>query len=299
MLKRLIVIALTAAMAITALGCSCSGGTDESSVSTVSATETKNDDEAKVDELGAEENAAEADTESTKPESKEEKAVKDNKLTVDEEGNVVDEDGNKLEVDEDGNVTVKTDDGQTIKVNTNTIEAVNSSNGSSSNNSNTSNTSSKPSSSTGNTNTSSKPSTDTGNTSSSDSKPSSSSSTTSSTTSSSSKTWHEAVYEYIEHPAVTEEVWVVDQAAYTYEEPVYETQWRTICYTCGEDITENASAHGYSHMSNGENFSYGNEPQQVQVGTETITVPEQGHYETQVVKEAWTEKVLVKEAGWY
>ena len=39
--------------------------------------------------------------------------------------------------------------------------------------------------------------------------------------------------------------------------------------------------------------------EQVQVGTRTVEVPEQSHMETYIVKEAWTEKVLVKEAGWY
>ena len=37
----------------------------------------------------------------------------------------------------------------------------------------------------------------------------------------------------------------------------------------------------------------------VQVGTKTVNVPEQSHMETVVVREAWTEQVLVREAGWY
>ena len=39
--------------------------------------------------------------------------------------------------------------------------------------------------------------------------------------------------------------------------------------------------------------------EEVQVGTRTVNVPEQSHMETVVVKEAWEEKVLVREAGWY
>lgn len=305
MLKKLIVIALTAAMAISVVGCSC-GGSDPSA-SAVSATEAKADDEAKVEEIDAEK-ATEAETKPTEPESKEEKAVKDNKLKVDKDGNVVDENGNKLEVDEDGNVTVKTDDGQTVKVSTSTIKAVNNTNNSSktsSNNTSSKNTSSKNNSTS---NTDSKPSTSTSNTSSTSSKPStggtssnsgSKPSTGNTNTSSSSKTWHEAVYEYIEHKAETKQVWVVDQEAYTYEEPIYETQSRTICNDCGADITGFAVDHAGEHLATGGKGSYHNEHIQVQVGTETITVPEEGHYETQVVKEAWTEKVLVKEAGWY
>lgn len=115
----------------------------------------------------------------------------------------------------------------------------------------------------------------------------------------SNKTWHEAVHKTVNHPAETKPVWVVDQKAYSYEEPVYEEHWRTICNTCGADITNCLVTHGKSHTLNGQNFSYHSEPQQIQVGTKTVKVPEQGHYETEVVKEACTEKVLVKEAGYY
>ncbi len=109
----------------------------------------------------------------------------------------------------------------------------------------------------------------------------------------SNKTWHEAEYEYINHPAVTEKVWVVDKEAYTYEEPVYEKQYRTICKKCGADITDNLE-----HIFDC-NSSYTNKKVEVQVGTKTVSVPEEGHWETKVVKEAWTEKKLVREAGYY
>lgn len=93
------------------------------------------------------------------------------------------------------------------------------------------------------------------------------------------------MYEYTE-------VWVVDKAAYTYEEPVYETQWVYVCNTCGADIN-NVVSHMLYHEEIGdfENFSYASRPKQVQTGTKTVTVPEQGHYETQ--------KKLVREAGYY
>lgn len=126
--------------------------------------------------------------------------------------------------------------------------------------------------------------------------------------------WHEAIYEEvyhpavtetIEHPAVIEKVKIVDEEAYTYEEPVYEYKVRTICNGCGADITGNVK----SHMFAGCKCNYHAEKIKVQTGTKTVTVPEQSHYETKVVKEAWnetvvvkeawTEKILIKEAGWY
>lgn len=173
------------------------------------------------------------------------------------------------------------------------------------------------------------------------------------------KTWHEAVYEYIEHPAETEQVWVVDQEASTTEVPVYLKTVRDICNVCGEDITDNFE-HLDNHILSGEGGSWHTELIWCYYGTsewvvknedagntERIladdgkyhsigylgakkaneeaqemmnnlyatgeykfsdgggivykieTTPEQGHYETVVVKEAWTEKVLVREAGWY
>ena len=105
------------------------------------------------------------------------------------------------------------------------------------------------------------------------------------------KTYHEAVYKTVNHPAETKKVKVVDQEAYSYEEPVYE--WRTFCNACGEDITYNLVQHCKENNHGRYHDDY------VQVGTKTVNVPEQSHYETVVVKEAWTEKVLVKEAGWY
>lgn len=225
------------------------------------------------------------------------------------------------------------------------------------------------------------------------------------------KTWHEAVYKDVYHPAVTEQVWVVDQEASTEKVPVYWERTRTICNGCGMDITDDCTEHGKNHALNGEvsnyhseyiwciydtdewvvknedagnmervlsddgkyhsigylgakeankeaqemmNSLFGTEDYEFQTrylvrchscgetlmdiiadtDTKTYeeakklweeheaaheakgerheggywisnvlskieTTPEQGHYETVVVKEAWTEKVLVREAGWY
>ena len=70
------------------------------------------------------------------------------------------------------------------------------------------------------------------------------------------------------------QVKVVDQKAYTYEEPVYEKHDRTICNRCGADITDNLE-HIFECNSN-----YHNEWRDIQVGTKTVTVPEKSHYET-------------------
>ena len=76
------------------------------------------------------------------------------------------------------------------------------------------------------------------------------------------------------------QVKVVDKEAYTYEEPIYEEQIRTICKVCGADITGFASEHNEQHALNGEPVSYKAERREIQTGTKTITVPEKSHYET-------------------
>ena len=119
------------------------------------------------------------------------------------------------------------------------------------------------------------------------------------------KTWHEAVYEYIDHPVGTEQVWVVDQEATSYEEPIYEWKTCSICKGCGIDVGNDVMTrderlgHMVMHHDNGEPTGYYDEQRQIQVGTKTVEVPEKGHYEEKVVKEAYTEKKPVKEAGWY
>lgn len=117
------------------------------------------------------------------------------------------------------------------------------------------------------------------------------------------KTWHEAVYKTVNHPAETKQVKVVDQEAYSYEEPVYETRRIAKCKDCGIDLAQlsedEAYNHSETHVLAGGDGGWYTATEQVQVGTKTVNVPEQSHYETKVIKEAWTEKVLVKEAGWY
>lgn len=251
------------------------------------------------------------------------KAIVDKGLNVDDKGNITDSKGNKVEVREDGSVEVKTESGKTVKVKADDIKTANVNNqkveeatqrvNNNSSNSSSAKNNGSSSKSNSNTQTNKKPT----------NSPLSSSKTNNGGQSSAAdphagKTYHEAVYKtvnhpaetkVVNHPAETKEVKVVDKEAYTYEEPVYEKQGRAICKGCGADITENITAHQKKHALNGEAGGYYVTDVKVQVGTKTVTVPEEYHYETKVVKEswtetvvvkeAWTEKVLVKEAGWY
>ena len=101
------------------------------------------------------------------------------------------------------------------------------------------------------------------------------------------KTWHEAIYEEVYHPAETTQEWV----PYYIDAPIYESHRASICNTCGEEITGHTSEHMFAHMDKGENGSYRIETVDEIVGYETVEEPEVGHWETK------TE--LVREAGWY
>ena len=115
--------------------------------------------------------------------------------------------------------------------------------------------------------------------------------------------WQEVI-RTIHHDAVTEQVKVVDTAAYSepvYQEvPVYETVVVNICNVCGEEF-EDEYTHSYSHidwdtMTNP--FSYTTEFRQgAQIGTEkkqtgTIAHPEVSHMETKVITAAYDEQVV-------
>ena len=161
------------------------------------------------------------------------------------------------------------------------------------NNSSNSGQTSKSNGSSGSTN---KPASNSGSSgSSSQSKPSSSKSESSQTTQPApaqqptkdaheGKTWHDAEYK-------TEKVWVVDEEGYTWQKPIYETHDRTICNTCGADITDCVGEHGYNHLINGEDASYRNETVDTLVGYETVEEPEKGHWESKTT--------LVRPEGWY
>lgn len=115
-------------------------------------------------------------------------------------------------------------------------------------------------------------------------------------------TWQARV-KVIHHEAVTEEVKVVDRAAYTEpvfeEQPVYETVAVYVCDVCGaefDSITEHSETHiDWETFTNP--FHYHVDFRQgEQIGTEmvqtgSITHPEVSHMETRVVKAAYDEEV--------
>ncbi len=115
-------------------------------------------------------------------------------------------------------------------------------------------------------------------------------------------TYYEAVVEYIEHPAETREVWVETKAAYTYEEPIYETRYGRWCNDCGVEVTNwgyiEIENHCGDHLDAGGKGSWSTKSKKVQVGVELVTVPAEGYWET-VTEDAWTETIVIKEAGWY
>ena len=75
--------------------------------------------------------------------------------------------------------------------------------------------------------------------------------------------------------AQTEQRWVQDSAAW--DEPIYSQEARTICNTCGADISGNATAH---LVASGRNGCSGYHTEVVQVQTGTIHHDTTGHYET-------------------
>lgn len=109
------------------------------------------------------------------------------------------------------------------------------------------------------------------------------------------------VYKWVPAVTKTENIWVpaktetkvIHHEAVTHEEPVYEYKTRSICNTCGADITGNTSPHMKQHWLNGENMSHHSETIKVQTGTqtvidqeawdETVTETVEGHYETKTV----------------
>lgn len=75
--------------------------------------------------------------------------------------------------------------------------------------------------------------------------------------------------------AQTEQRWVQDSAAW--DEPIYSQEARTICNTCGADISGNATAH---LVASGRNGCSGYHTEVVQVQTGTTHHEATGHYET-------------------
>ena len=223
------------------------------------------------------------------------KAIEDNGLKIDKDGNITDKNGKKVEV-KDGKVEITSKNGKKIKVDADEIKSANNiksntTNKSESNNSSQSSKAEKKNNSSLSSKSENSKSESKKSDSSSNSKSESSKSDSKKDTSSSSKAESSKPESSKSEPKPTQHthswkditkatrVKVVDLKAYTYEEPVYEKQGRTICKVCGADITDNCTAHNKQHALNGEPVSYHDVWVEVQVGTKTVTVPEKSHYE--------------------
>lgn len=87
----------------------------------------------------------------------------------------------------------------------------------------------------------------------------------------------------------TDQVWVVDKAAWTESIPVYSTVEVSICNICGTDITGNTSAHAKAHMKAGEGSGHHSEVRREITGYDTVNHAEEGHWETKVVGGHWSQ----------
>lgn len=85
----------------------------------------------------------------------------------------------------------------------------------------------------------------------------------------------------------TERVWVVDKEAWTESVPIYGTIEISVCNICGTDITGNTSAHAKEHMKAGEGSGHHSEVRREITGYDTVSHPEEGHWETKVVGGHW------------
>ena len=72
-----------------------------------------------------------------------------------------------------------------------------------------------------------------------------------------------------------------------YRVPVYSTVEVSICNICGADITGNTSAHAKEHMKAGEGSGHHSEVRSEITGYNTVSHPEEGHWETRAVGGHW------------
>lgn len=290
----IIISALILSSTVTVLGgCGCSRtdtATPDETTTTVQTHTTDN------------ENATEPETLSAA-----DKAIADSGLKVDDKGNVTDSKGNTIKKTSDGKIEVKTADGKTVKVDANDIKSVNNSSKQNNDNKGSSSGNGSADKKTNNDNLSvnvnssnSKSKTDNKNSSSSSSvqasnKPASNSNTqtdkkTASQNQNSSGKQESPIVTETRHTHtwvdITEQIKVIDKEAYTYETPLYETTQIMVCSeaTCYADLSslsqKEISAHMKNHALKGENAGWHSDTKNVQVGTKTVTVPEESHYET-------------------
>lgn len=85
----------------------------------------------------------------------------------------------------------------------------------------------------------------------------------------------------------TKRIWVIDKEAWTESVPVYGIVEASICNICGHDVTGNTSAHAKEHMKAGEGSGHHSEVRQKITGYNTVSHPEEGHWETKVDGGHW------------
>jgi LPXTG-motif cell wall-anchored protein len=102
----------------------------------------------------------------------------------------------------------------------------------------------------------------------------------------------EAWTEEVVHPAETKQEWVVDKEAWT--ENIL--KYKCVCNGCHAEFASDEEwiAHSKENAMNGDynHMGYSNVPYY-----ETVEHPEEGHYETVVVKPSWTETIEHPEEG--
>jgi len=85
----------------------------------------------------------------------------------------------------------------------------------------------------------------------------------------------------------TEQVWVVDKAAWTESVPVYSSVEVSICNICGQDVTGSTSAHAKAHMEAGEGSGHHSEARREITNYDSINHEEEGHWESIAVGGHW------------
>lgn len=102
----------------------------------------------------------------------------------------------------------------------------------------------------------------------------------------------EAWTEEVVHPAETKQEWIVDKEAWT--ENIL--KYKCVCNGCHAEFASDEEwiAHSKENAMNGDynHMGYSNVPYY-----ETVEHPEEGHYETVVVKPSWTETIEHPEEG--
>ena len=117
------------------------------------------------------------------------------------------------------------------------------------------------------------------------------------------KKYYEAEYKTVRHNAEIKRVWVVDQEAYSYEEPVYKDEFVDICKGCGCRVdtmtNDEMIAHSKQHTRIGEPSGYYSALIKVEDGTRTEQAPAVTHTDKKLIKPESNKRILVKESGWY